>query len=86
MHHASYRLIIFRTPFFTLFSDNLHGDSTYCHVEFQCKLSDKSVNNRDFLKIIKYCTLLRYLYKLGIKTEKAFILQGCTKVFLDYNW
>ena len=38
----------------TVLLDNLHWNSTqqYCHIEFPCKLSGKSVNKRDFLKTI----------------------------------
>ena len=40
---------LFCLPFL---SENLNGNSMYCCVEFLFKFFDKSVNNRDFLKII----------------------------------
>ena len=39
---------------FILLSDNLYGHFTrmYCHVEYVCKLSDKSANKRGFRKYV----------------------------------
>ena len=70
IHHASYRLIIFRKQFFTLFSDNLYWNSSqqFCHIEFPCKLSD----GRVFLKFMNLYLLTTHTMTKAILHENEY--------------
>ena len=60
--------------------------STYCHVKFTFKFSDKMVNNRDFLKIINLYILCFKSFDFDLEHQiKQLDINGLQFRFNDYN-
>ena len=64
-------------------SDNLHRNSTLFDVEFSCKLSDKSVKKKTFLKLLTCMAhfIDNFVIVLAEFFKKYHFVSGCIEPF-----